>query len=241
MKLPHLTSLNAAVDRCLAVTTDLRHRFLLLAYARHRLLEVAGRYEELFTPDMMSPLAVYHMNGAGVSVVLDGQQQIRSLYRMWSQTNQTIFYAEDEEVAVTDHYVTSVARVAYQQVSGKSLRANKLLAKLPKFVARRLLDSALAEEKHHADDNDMYVQKLYGLQMIWRYDDQGLLLGEDVYEPLAHRAEYIKLDPSQVMKVATAAQLLGPLIKPLPVYAQTLMPDGRALASESGRALAIDV
>jgi len=217
MRLPDLSTLNAGVDRCLAVTENPRHRFLLAAYARHRLLEVAGRYEELFTPDMMSPDAVYHMHAGGNDVVLSGQRQIKGLYRMWAQTNQTIFYTEDEEVSVSDHYVNSVSTI-YQQVSGKSLRDNKLLARLPKFLARRLIERVLDEKDHRADDNDMYIHKVYGLQMIWPYDGRGRLVGEDVYEPLAHRAELTRLDPAQVVSAATAARLLGPLIKPLPSF-----------------------
>ena len=51
-----ITQLNVAVDKLLAVTTNRRHRFMLQAYSRHRYLEVAGRYEEIFAPDMMNKL-----------------------------------------------------------------------------------------------------------------------------------------------------------------------------------------
>jgi len=50
-----VTKLNVAIDQLLAVTQNPRHRFLLQAYSRHRYLEVAGRYEEIFAPDMKSP------------------------------------------------------------------------------------------------------------------------------------------------------------------------------------------
>lgn len=38
-----ITKLNVATDRSLEVTDNPRHRFLLLAYSRHRYLENAGR------------------------------------------------------------------------------------------------------------------------------------------------------------------------------------------------------
>ena len=41
---------NLAVERLLQVTENPRHRFLLMAYYRHRFLEIAGRYEEIFAP-----------------------------------------------------------------------------------------------------------------------------------------------------------------------------------------------
>jgi len=46
--------LNVAIDKLLETTENPRHRFLLHAYSRHRYLGVAGRYEEIFAPDMMS-------------------------------------------------------------------------------------------------------------------------------------------------------------------------------------------
>jgi hypothetical protein len=230
MKNLDITRLNVAVDRLLYVTDNPRHRFLLMAYARHRALEVAGRYEEIFAPEMMSPQAVYHITAAGNDVVLDGQQRIKSLYRMWAETNQSIFYVETEEISVSDHYVTSIG-TAYQQVSGKSLRANKLLNRLPKFLARRLLEKALDQQEHHADDNDMYLHKVVGLQMIWPYDDRGRLIGEDVYEPLADQAELIKLDPKDVMSTAQARQLLSPLIRPLPSFDEMVLGVRQPLAA----------
>jgi hypothetical protein len=47
-----VTQLNVGIEKCLAVTTNPRHRFLLQAYRRHRLLEVAGRYEEIYRDDL---------------------------------------------------------------------------------------------------------------------------------------------------------------------------------------------
>lgn len=230
MKHLDITQLNAAVDRVLAETDNPRHRFLLMAYARHRALEVAGRYEEIFAPDMMSPEAVYHITAGGNDVVLTGQHQIKGLYRMWAETNQTVFYIETEEVSVSDHYVTSIG-TAYQQISGKSLRANKLLNALPKFIARRLLEKVLDQKAHRADDNDMYLYKAVGMQMIWPYDSRGRLIGEDVYEPLQDRAELIKLDPQDVMSTAQARALLSPLIRPLPSFDEMVLGQREALAA----------
>ncbi|MBB82834.1 MAG: hypothetical protein CL931_03385, partial [Deltaproteobacteria bacterium] len=53
-----IRKLNVGIDRLMEVTTNPRHRLMLQAFYRHRFLELAGRYEEIFTPDMMveSPL-----------------------------------------------------------------------------------------------------------------------------------------------------------------------------------------
>jgi hypothetical protein len=214
-----VTTLNVAVDRLLEKTTDPRHRFLLMAYARHRLLEVAGRYKEIFVPEMTVPDPVYHFDLMGARTVARGRAQVEGLYRMWAQTHQSVFYIEHEEVAVADHFVSSVT-TAYQQVSGKSIRDAKLLSFLPGGIARKLVAHTLAKAKHAPDEKDMYLFYVKGVQMIWPYDDQGRLMGEDVWEPEHATAQFIKLDPKDVLTTEEAGRLLALLIKPLPPYPQ---------------------
>lgn len=109
---------NDAIDRLLAVTTNPRHRFLLQAFHRHRFLEIAGRYEEIFAPEMMAPEPVYHFFYAKMTARVVGND-VKNLYAHWGQTNQTIFYAVTEQIAVADNYVASVATL-YQQRLGPS-------------------------------------------------------------------------------------------------------------------------
>ncbi len=54
--------------------------------------------------------------------------------------------------------------------------------------------------------------------MIWPYDDQGRLIGEDVWEYDESVREFIPLDPIDVLTVEQSAKLLDPLIKPLPAH-----------------------
>lgn len=203
-----------------------------MAYARHRLLEVAGRYKEIFAPEMTVPEPVYHFDLMGTKTVARGRDQVEGLYRMWTQTHQSIFYVEHEEVAVADHFVSSVT-TAYQQVSGKSIKEAKLLSWLPSGIARKLVAHSLAKEKHTPNDKDMYLFYIKGVQMFWPYDDQGRLIGEDVWEPEHATAEFIKLDPKDVLKTEDAGRLLAHLIKPLPPFPLTSAP--AAVAPSSGR------
>ena len=48
-----ITETNRAVRALIEVTENPRHRYLLEAYDRHRNLEHAGRFEEIFAPEMM--------------------------------------------------------------------------------------------------------------------------------------------------------------------------------------------
>ena len=52
--------------------------------------------------------------------------------------------------------------------------------------------------------------------MIWPYDDEGRLIGEDVWEIDESKRQIIPLDPTEVLTVEMSAKLLDPLITPLP-------------------------
>jgi hypothetical protein len=223
-----ITKLNIAIDKLLETTENPRHRFLLQSYSRHRYLEIAGRYEEIFAPDMMSMDPVYHFHAGGNDIVLRGQDQVKSLYRMWAETNQSIFFIESEEIAIADHYIASVASTSYQQVSGKGLKQSKLLAHLPSAISHKIVEKALEAKGHKADDNDIYLYKTVGQQMIWPYDDRGRLIGEDVYEPEPSKAELFKLDPADVLTTEESAKLLAPFIKPLPSFDEYVLGKSQA-------------
>jgi hypothetical protein len=216
-----VTKTNLAIEKLLEVTDNPRHRFLLQAFYRHRYLEISGRYEEIFAPDMMNPNPAYHMHIGETNAALAGQDKIKSLYRMWAETHQCIFYAEEEEVAVADHFIATITS-GYQQVSGKSLKEGKVLAHLPHGLAASILKKALAAGNFKPNDNDMYLYKT-SIEMVWPYDDRGRLTGEDVWEPEPDKGELIKLAPSEVLTTQEAAKLLDPLIKPLPSFDEAVL------------------
>jgi hypothetical protein len=186
---------NDAVDRLLAVTANPRHRFMLETYHRHRFLEMAGRYAEIFAPDMTVENPVYHFNALGIAATLGGGDAVKGLYGMWAQTHQSIFYTEDEQVAVSDNYITSIS-IATQQTAGAALIANGI----------------------EVDDPDAMYLYRSRIQMIWPYDDECRLIGEDVWEPEPENRTVTKLDPADVLTTEQAASLLNPLIRPQPVF-----------------------
>ncbi|MEU6173571.1 hypothetical protein ABZ832_16825 [Streptantibioticus parmotrematis] len=190
-----ITRTNDAIDRLMDVTANPRHRFLLTAYHRHRYLEIGGRYEEIFAPEMTVETPVYHFNYAGISARLEGQEQVKGLYDMWAQTHQSIFYVEEEQIAVADNFIASIA-TARQQMLGQALIANGV----------------------EVDEPDAYYLYTARTQMIWPYDDRGRMIGEDVWETDADQAEIVKLDAADVLTTQEAARLLAPFIKPLPDF-----------------------
>jgi hypothetical protein len=206
--MPHLdgrdldiTKTNVAVTELIERTENPRHRYLLEAYDRHRNLEHAGRFEEIFTPEMTVERPVYRFNMIGQPpIVLEGREQVEPVYRLWAETNQSIFYNESETVAVGDWMVVSTM-VGYQQTLGAALAAGGI----------------------DAEEDAMYLVR-GRVAMLWPYDERGRLVGENVweYDPAEH--DLIKLDPDDVLSTERAAELLAPLIAPLPAFDDSLLP-----------------
>lgn len=216
-----VTKLNVAVDRALDSTVNPRHRFMLQAFSRHRYLEIAGRYDEILAPDMMAMDPVYHFHIGGNDVVMRGHAQLRNLYSMWAETNQS-FLIESEEIAVADHFIASVA-LCYQQLSGNVLKARKALSYLPSILSQKIFKKLASQKGHETSEDDMYLYKSIGQQMIWAYDDRGRLSGKDVWEPDPSKAELIKLDSADVLTTENCAKLLEPLIQPLPSFDELVL------------------
>jgi hypothetical protein len=206
--MPHLdgrdldiTKTNVAVTELIERTENPRHRYLLEAYDRHRNLEHAGRFEEIFTPEMTVERPVYRFNMIGQPpIVLEGREQVEPVYSLWAETNQSIFYNESETVAVGDWMVVSTM-VGYQQTLGAALAAGGV----------------------DADEDAMYLVR-GRVAMLWPYDERARLVGENVWEYDAGEHDLIKLDPDDVLSTERAAELLAPLITPLPPFDDSLLP-----------------
>jgi hypothetical protein len=191
---------NRAVERVLEVTENPRHRYLLQSYLRHRYLESAGRYLEIFAPEMTVEHPVYRFSLIGQPrFTLDGRPQVEALYQHWTQTDQCVFYVADETVAVGDHLIVGRG-IGYQQRLGSELAASGV----------------------DAEEDAMYLERSQ-IAMIWPYDDQCRLIGEDVWEFDDSEHAYLKLDPAAVLTAEQAGKLLEPLIKPLPPFEPGLL------------------
>jgi hypothetical protein len=196
-----ITEQNRAVERVLEMTENPRHRYLLQSYLRHRYLESAGRYEEIFAPEMTVEHPVYRFSPIGQpSFKLDGREQVEALYRHWTYTDQCVFYVEDEIVSVGDHMIVGRG-IGYQQTLGSELAAAGV----------------------DADPDSMYLTRSQ-IAMIWPYDDECRLIGEDVWEFDDEMRGHIRLDPADVLTAEQAGKLLEPLIKPLSPFDDKLLP-----------------
>jgi len=197
-----ITQQNVAVEKVLAETDNPRHQYLLQSYLRHRYLESAGRWEEILDPALTVDEPFYRFQLAGrEAFTLQGKDQVGMLYGHWTNTDQCVFYVEDEQVAVGDHMVIGRG-IGYQQTLGSELNAPSL---------------------DGIDPDRMYLKKSQ-IMMLWPYDDRGRLLGEDVWEFDTTEADVFELDPADVLTAEQAGKLLDPYINPLPAFDDSLLP-----------------
>jgi hypothetical protein len=204
------------LETLLANTTNPRHRYLLLAYSRHLYLEMSGRYDEVLTDDMMVETPVYNLHALGFNTTISGKDNVRNLYKFWADTNQSVFYGENLQVAVADNFV-ALTVLAHQQVWGGSILSSKALGLLPKGLSSELLLAMLHLKGMKAEPDCMYLYSNFE-ETIWPYDDRGRLVREDVLEPDPAAAQIAKLDSEDVLTTEQAAALLAPMIKPLPNF-----------------------
>ena len=208
-----ITQTNIAVRRLLDETENPRHRFMLEAYDRHRNLEMAGRYTEIFAPEMTVEHPVYRFDMLDESLILDGREEVEATYRQWTESDQCIFYVEDEELAVGDNMIVSRSTM-YQQTPGRVLVA----VGVP------------------ADEQATYLAKSAEV-MVWPYDDRCRLIGEDVWEYDRSVRDFIELAPDDVLTSDRSGELLKPLIKPLPAFDRRSWPSRSSSRAPEDRGL----
>ncbi|HEY9125508.1 MAG TPA: hypothetical protein VIM62_00185 [Acidobacteriaceae bacterium] len=204
------------LNTLLANTTNPRHQYLLKAYKRHLYLEMSGRYDEVIVDDMMVENPVYNLHALGFNTVISGRDNVRNLYKFWADTNQCVFFGENLQVAVADNFI-ALTVTAHQQVWGGSILSSKALGVLPKGLSSEILLEMLKLKGIKPDPNHMYLYTNFE-ETLWPYDDRGRLLREDIFEPDPKNAVITKLEPEDVVTTAQAAQLLAPLIEPLPNF-----------------------
>ena len=190
-----ITKTNIAVERLIETTENPRHLYLLHAYNRHRYLEMAGRWEEIFAPDMTVEKPVYHFNMLGKVITLDGAEAVQDgLPGVDPHRTMCLLRPTTRSSRSATHMIVSTSTM-YQQTPG----------------------SVLAADGVPVDPDATYLIKT-AEHMIWPYDDQGRLIGEDVWEYDETVREIIPLDPADVLTVEQSGKLLAPLIKPLPAH-----------------------
>ena len=119
-----ITKTNIAVQQLIEVTENPRHRYLLQAYERHRNLEHAGRFEEIFAPEMTVEHPVYRFNMAGQPPMqLEGRDQVEPLYRLLGRDRPVHLLHRGRDGRGRRLHGGRARMIGYQQTLGSALAA----------------------------------------------------------------------------------------------------------------------
>jgi hypothetical protein len=187
-----VTKMMAGAERLMEKTTNPRHLAILRNYRRHAMLEVSGRFDEIFDPSMTIETPQYVSYTPNGCQILDGVEDVmRVFYGQFMEHGASVMILENEAIAVDDWGLAS------EYISNDYINAT--VARLRGFDVD--------------DDNATYLHR-HRVIMTWRYSDDCRLIGENVSMEMGGTIE--KLAPEDVVTVAEAHEKLGPLIGPNP-------------------------
>ncbi|HBW84620.1 MAG TPA: hypothetical protein DEF79_11335 [Gammaproteobacteria bacterium] len=151
--------LTLTADTLLETTTNLRHRQILNNYRRHAMLEVSGRYKEIFTPEMTVEHPFYRITSADGVLELDGIEAVQGFYQSLIDNHSTVMLLEHENIIVNDWGFASEAL----------------------FRSFIPAETAMANGHDVPDMNANYIESRW-VCMMWPYDEAGRMIGERVYQ-----------------------------------------------------------
>lgn len=183
----NLTDLTAAADAALARLTDPKHRRIVANYRLHAMLEVSGRWEEIFLPEMTVENPFYRVTSESGVIELNGTEQVQTFYKGLSATETTVMILDHEWLIVDDGGFSSEA-LYNTYMTG---------------------EQAAARGFAEADPAKFYIEQRW-LCMVWPYDEHGRMIGERVYP--AQTAEFIECAKEDFLTIADARRAFDPLI-----------------------------
>ena len=183
----NLIDLTAAADKALQRLANPRHRQIIANYRLHAMLEVSGRWSEIFAADMTVAHPFYRIATPAGVLELDGSDQVQSFYKGLEATDTTVMILDHEELVIDDWGFASEA-LYNTYMTG---------------------EQAAARGHADADPAKKYIEQRW-VGMIWPYDPHGRMIGERVYP--SHTATYVECRDADFLTVADARRAFDPLI-----------------------------
>ncbi|MDG5493283.1 hypothetical protein [Niveispirillum sp. BGYR6] len=179
--------LTLAADNALKRLENPRHRAIVANYRLHAMLEVAGRWPEIFVPELTVEDPFYRVSSPVGVLELRGTEQVQSFYKGLEHAATTVMLLEHEELVVDDWGFASEA-LYHTFMSGESA------------IARGLPD---------ADPTKKYIEHRW-ICMVWPYDDKARMIGERVYP--AHTASFTECPEEDFLTLDDVRRSFDPLI-----------------------------
>lgn len=182
-----LKQLTLAADAALARLDNPRHRAIAANYRLHAMLEVSGRWPEIFVPSLTVERPFYRVAGPEGVLELEGAEAVQTFYQGLQATETTVMILEHEHLVIDDGGFASEA------------------------LYHTFMTGAAAQARGHADADPAatYVEHRW-VCMIWPYDAQGRMIGERVYP--APTASLTECRGEQFLTLADARRAFDPLI-----------------------------
>ncbi|SEG16717.1 hypothetical protein SAMN05444920_10270 [Nonomuraea solani] len=185
-----LTNIPRALDALIRTTRDPLRLRILEVVRRHYLLELTGRWPELFEPDMMVDEPVYFIDLDGASVTLTGKE-VKNFYEQ--QVGQ-MFSVHDPVLTVSEAGFWADSTFHFY-MTGRDLAAQGFPVK----------------------PSDDWFTKRNRILMYWPHDRLGRVVGEHVHDHTAAR-QIVPIATEDVITLDDAVRTLTPLIRPLPHF-----------------------
>lgn len=182
----------APIDDALTRERDPKRRAMLLNHRHHVILEVCGRYEEIFSPDLTIAEPRYliagktGMGGKIDSLQLVGRDAVAAMYHATRESGCAVMCFLGQKIGATEWGIATEGTL-HQFCTG----------------------AALAADGEEIDDPGAIYLLTRRAVVNWYYDETPLLIGEHAYEDVGSRT-LRKCDPAEVVTMDQVRAALEP-------------------------------
>ena len=168
------------VEALLQRTENPLHRAILENFRRHVHLEGSGQFDKITAPDMSVDNPVYRVSWGDTPALIEGKEGVIGFY---NSVTEAVLWNSDDLIAVNDWGIAD------------ELTFNQLIK-----------GSDLQNLGYTADSPDAYYLLRSRQAFIWPYNDQALLMGENLYEDKTS-VEITQIDESELITPQRVAEI----------------------------------
>jgi len=168
------------VEALLQHTENPLHRAILENFRRHVHLEGSGQFDKITAPDMSVDNPVYRVSWGDTPALIEGKEGVIGFY---NSVTEAVLWNSDDLIAVNDWGIAD------------ELTFNQLIK-----------GSDLQNLGYTADSPDAYYHLRSRQAFIWPYNDQALLMGENLYEDKTS-VEITQIDESELITPQRVAEI----------------------------------
>ncbi|MBT6044260.1 MAG: hypothetical protein HOH14_12300 [Gammaproteobacteria bacterium] len=168
------------VEALLQRTENPLHRAILENFRRHVHLEGSGQFDKITAPDMSVDNPVYRVSWGDTPALIEGKEGVIGFY---NSVTEAVLWNSDDLIAVNDWGIAD--ELTFNQ---------------------HIKGSDLQNLGYTADSPDAYYHLRSRQAFIWPYNDQALLMGENLYEDKTS-VEITQIDESELITPQRVAEI----------------------------------